>query len=212
MTNSPIASAIPCCAEVLGLLAVKQAGRRAVVIGGWARLHEVGVELQEMSLQLDTERFPWMRDRVREASDFAGQRGKCFFVASAPHRWLFKRCCCVVHHGGAGTTQAALAAGKPCVITPIAWDQWEWVKVVERLGVGKGFQDHIWDITPSRLADAIVAALALAPAAELLGERMREEPGAAPAAEHLCRFLRRQVRTGQWRLRFDALRAPLSIG
>ena len=44
-------------------------------------------------------------------------------MAEASHQWLFPRCSCVVHHGGLGTTQAALRAGVPSVITPVFGDQ-----------------------------------------------------------------------------------------
>merc|ERR1719229_1478285 len=58
------------------------------------------------------------------------------FVAHAPHEWLFPRCACTVHHGGSGTTAAALRAGVPTVITPVALDQFDYAEIVQRLGVG----------------------------------------------------------------------------
>ncbi|CAM9590512.1 unnamed protein product, partial [Phaeothamnion confervicola] len=41
-----------------------------------------------------------------------------------PHNWLFSggRCDAVVHHGGCGTTAAALSAGLPQVIVPVAFE------------------------------------------------------------------------------------------
>ncbi|MEW6093863.1 MAG: glycosyltransferase, partial [Chloroflexota bacterium] len=55
---------------------------------------------------------------------------------SAPHDWLFPRCRLVIHHGGAGTTAAALRAGAPSMVIPMAGDQPFWAQRVNALGVG----------------------------------------------------------------------------
>ena len=56
--------------------------------------------------------------------------------AFAPFRHLLPLCAAVVHHGGIGTTAAALAAGTPQVVLPLAWDQPDNARRLERLGVG----------------------------------------------------------------------------
>lgn len=56
--------------------------------------------------------------------------------AFAPFRHLLPLCGAVVHHGGIGTTAAALGAGCPQVILPLAWDQPDNAARVARLGVG----------------------------------------------------------------------------
>lgn len=56
--------------------------------------------------------------------------------AFAPFRQLLPRCAAVVHHGGVGTTAAALEAGCPQVVLPLAWDQPDNAARVTRLGVG----------------------------------------------------------------------------
>lgn len=43
----------------------------------------------------------------------------------------------IVHHGGVGTTSAAMAAGCPQIISPMAFDQFDNARHVERLGVGR---------------------------------------------------------------------------
>jgi UDP:flavonoid glycosyltransferase YjiC (YdhE family) len=43
--------------------------------------------------------------------------------AFAPFRQLLRHCRAIVHHGGIGTTAAALEAGCPQLILPMAWDQ-----------------------------------------------------------------------------------------
>jgi UDP:flavonoid glycosyltransferase YjiC (YdhE family) len=56
--------------------------------------------------------------------------------AYAPFRHLLPHCAAVVHHGGIGTTAAALAAGTPQVILPLAWDQPDNARRVQQMGVG----------------------------------------------------------------------------
>lgn len=56
--------------------------------------------------------------------------------AFAPFAGLFPRCAAVVHHGGVGTTAAALAAGRPQLILPFAFDQLDNAHRVHRLGMG----------------------------------------------------------------------------
>lgn len=56
--------------------------------------------------------------------------------AFAPFRQLLSVCGAVVHHGGIGTTAAALEAGCPQLILPLAWDQPDNAARVVRLGAG----------------------------------------------------------------------------
>lgn len=54
----------------------------------------------------------------------------------APFRHLLPLCGAVVHHGGIGTTAAALEAGCPQLILPLAWDQPDNAARVAALGAG----------------------------------------------------------------------------
>jgi UDP:flavonoid glycosyltransferase YjiC (YdhE family) len=56
--------------------------------------------------------------------------------AFAPFRQLLPLCGAVVHHGGVGTTAAALEAGCPQLILPLAWDQPDNAARVAKLGAG----------------------------------------------------------------------------
>jgi UDP:flavonoid glycosyltransferase YjiC (YdhE family) len=56
--------------------------------------------------------------------------------AFAPLRRLLPLCGAVAHHGGVGTTAAALEAGCPQLVLPLAWDQPDNAARVRRLGVG----------------------------------------------------------------------------
>jgi UDP:flavonoid glycosyltransferase YjiC (YdhE family) len=54
-----------------------------------------------------------------------------------PFRRILPRAAAVVHHGGIGTCSAALAAGIPQVIVPLAFDQFDNAERCERLGVAR---------------------------------------------------------------------------
>jgi UDP:flavonoid glycosyltransferase YjiC (YdhE family) len=56
--------------------------------------------------------------------------------AFAPFRQLLPLCGAIVHHGGVGTTAAALEAGCPQLVLPLAWDQPDNAARVKRLRVG----------------------------------------------------------------------------
>lgn len=84
--------------------AVKRAGKRAILLSGWAGLGTAGLPKD------------------------------VFLLEYAPHSWLFPRVASVVHHGGAGTTAAALRAGAPSVVVPMLSDQPFWGRLVHALG------------------------------------------------------------------------------
>jgi UDP:flavonoid glycosyltransferase YjiC (YdhE family) len=90
----------------LFLDAVKRAGKRAVLLSGWAGI--------------GTSNLP----------------EDVFLLKYAPHSWLFPRMAAVVHHGGAGTTAAVLRAGVPSVVVPMLSDQPFWGRRVHALGAG----------------------------------------------------------------------------
>lgn len=46
-------------------------------------------------------------------------------IAAAPYARVFPRAAAVVHHGGFGTCAEALRAGKPSLVTPFAFDQFD---------------------------------------------------------------------------------------
>jgi vancomycin aglycone glucosyltransferase len=81
-------------------------GRRTIMLRGWAELSVVA-----------------------EASD-------CLVIGEVNQQALFKRVAAVVHHGGAGTTTTAALAGAPQVIVPQLYDQHDWGRRIEALGIG----------------------------------------------------------------------------
>jgi vancomycin aglycone glucosyltransferase len=87
--------------------AVRAAGLRAVIAGGWAALET----------------------HVKEAGDL-------ITVDNVPHSLIFPKVAAAIHHGGAGTTTAAARAGIPQVLLPHILDQYYWAHRVKVLGLG----------------------------------------------------------------------------
>ena len=58
-------------------------------------------------------------------------------IDSFPFSRLFPRAAAVVHHGGIGTTSLALEAAAPQLIMPMAFDQHDNARRLERLGVAR---------------------------------------------------------------------------
>jgi len=85
--------------------AVRAAGARAVVVGGWT-----GLAVDDLGTGLA-------------------------LVDDVPFDWLFGQVSAVVHHGGLGTMGTALAAGRPQVICPSFPDQWFNGRRMRELGV-----------------------------------------------------------------------------
>jgi UDP:flavonoid glycosyltransferase YjiC (YdhE family) len=139
----------------LVLEAARLAGRRVVLLGGPAARRAV-----------------------------AGSR-EIIVVDEAPHDWLLPRVAAAVHHGGAGTTHAALRAGIPSAVAPIAADQYYWGGRIAALSAGPPPAPR-QVLTAERLAGLIYEAAevpAYRRAAAALGELLRQERGVARAVE-----------------------------
>lgn len=104
------------------LQALKQLSKRAVVLGGWAKLSaRVLRDSGEATDQI--------------LADYADQA--CYFAAgSLAHAHLFPQCEALVFHGGASTFETALRSGVPMVIAPLAFDQYFFADRAEQLGCG----------------------------------------------------------------------------
>jgi UDP:flavonoid glycosyltransferase YjiC (YdhE family) len=101
----------------------------------------------------------------------------------APFRRLFPLCAAVVHHGGVGTTAAALEAGCPQLVLPLAWDQPDNAARVANLGAGLALGPR------RRTVGHLIRALARVTGPDLrdrcrtvAGRAAREEDGLAVAA------------------------------
>lgn len=87
------------------LEAIRQTGKRAVILTGWAGIGQTNIP-----------------DNV-------------YILKYAPHSWLFPKMAVVVHHGGAGSTAAGIRAGVPSIVVPHMADQHYWGKVLNQQGV-----------------------------------------------------------------------------
>eukprot|EP00747_Dinoflagellata_sp_TGD_P074147 gnl/TRDRNA2_/TRDRNA2_158206_c0_seq1.p1 gnl/TRDRNA2_/TRDRNA2_158206_c0~~gnl/TRDRNA2_/TRDRNA2_158206_c0_seq1.p1 ORF type:complete len:573 (-),score=108.91 gnl/TRDRNA2_/TRDRNA2_158206_c0_seq1:21-1496(-) len=183
----------------LSLRALQAAGRRGVILGGWARLEELAKLLANGEC-LDG----WEVAETAELAAFAAH--SCCFVSSAPHGWLFPSCSCAVHHGGSGTTHAALLAGLPAVVTPVFGDQFSFAQMITKHGAGIGLEVSLPEVGPEALAEAILSAEQMAETAKTLGERLQLEPGVRSAATVLDAFLRTEVASKAWHHRLEQVR------
>lgn len=76
------------------------------------------------------------RHRKVESLDLGPIPANARVEAWVPHRQVFARASAVVTNGGSGTVLAALEAGLPLVVAPMAWDQPENAWRVAEAGVG----------------------------------------------------------------------------
>jgi sterol 3beta-glucosyltransferase len=148
-------------------------------------------------------------DLALRALDLSGQRGvllsgwagigtralprHVFAADSIPHTWLFPQTAAVVCHGGAGTTGAALRAGVPPVITPLAADQPSWARVVHALGCGPA-PIPFPALTAEQLAAAIRQAATgkqIRQRAADLGTQIRAEDGPGQTVELFAQHVAR---------------------
>jgi UDP:flavonoid glycosyltransferase YjiC (YdhE family) len=107
-----------------------------------------------------------------------------------PYSSVFSHAAAVVHHAGMGTLAQALAAGRPQLMLPLAFDQPDNADRAARLGVGRVLRYAEAD--PRRLARQLETLLADAGcerSARELSRCVLEEDGAARAAGELARLL-----------------------
>lgn len=142
--------------------AIKRAGKRAILLSGWAGIG--GDNLPE----------------------------EVFLLKYAPHSWLFPRMAAVVHHGGAGTTAAGLRAGIPSVIVPMLSDQPFWGRRVHELGAGPRPIPHARmtvDNLAEAITEATTNRTMQEKAAEL-GTKISAEDGVGEAVSVIQEFLK----------------------
>eukprot|EP00747_Dinoflagellata_sp_TGD_P088009 gnl/TRDRNA2_/TRDRNA2_163847_c5_seq3.p1 gnl/TRDRNA2_/TRDRNA2_163847_c5~~gnl/TRDRNA2_/TRDRNA2_163847_c5_seq3.p1 ORF type:complete len:688 (+),score=111.91 gnl/TRDRNA2_/TRDRNA2_163847_c5_seq3:79-2064(+) len=183
----------------LALRAAKALESRAVILGGWARLHLEGQNLV-------SGRLGHLGDDIDELATFA--RENVFFIEGAPHAWLYPQCKAIVHHGGNGTMHAALRSCRPQVVTPIFADQFPNAQAVDMHGAGVGFSKALPKISADELTKALRRATAAraVKAAEKLGEQINRGDGVKAAARAVDLFIRKEVQTGSWMRAFRKLR------
>jgi len=67
-------------------------------------------------------------------------RAATLTVRAARYSSVFPAASVIVHHGGFGTCAEALRAGRPSLVTPIAFDQFDMAARVQDAGLGRGLR------------------------------------------------------------------------
>jgi UDP:flavonoid glycosyltransferase YjiC (YdhE family) len=165
----------------LAVRALKKAGKRGILLGGWAKLSLDAIK------------------GVPDADDLLHFcEGNVLVMKTAPHVWLFPQCACVVHHGGSGTTAAGVMAGVPTIITPVFLDQFDYADAVNREGIGRGLRS-LTKVTPEEIAVAITKCCTdegVITAARAMGEATSKRDGVAIAVKTITSFYHEKVATG----------------
>jgi UDP:flavonoid glycosyltransferase YjiC (YdhE family) len=108
-------------------------------------------------------------------------------VEYAPHSELFPRAAAIVHHGGIGTTAQAMRSGRPMLVTPFAWDQFDNGKCVRRLGMAEMLNHKRYNARRAeRLLRRLVEDPRYAQAGAAVAAQVRAENGVKVAADAIC--------------------------
>ena len=138
--------------------ACRRVSRRLVLLISWSKLITLGEGAHELSADGRT----LTPCAVGEASGTTEPSGAplVYILRAVAHSWLFPQCCCILHHGGAGTMSAALLAGKPQVVVPVSFDQFEHAAAIYKAGLGpKPFAKTVPQLTVPFLERSLRSAL-----------------------------------------------------
>jgi UDP:flavonoid glycosyltransferase YjiC (YdhE family) len=106
-------------------------------------------------------------------------------IAAAPYAKVFPAASVIVHHGGFGTCGEALRAGKPSLVMPFAFDQFDTAARVHNTGLGRWLhgEANSTEVVAAAL-DSILRNAPLACAARAASMKITAAPdGAGRAAE-----------------------------
>jgi rhamnosyltransferase subunit B len=120
----------------------------------------------------------------RTAQPQAAWPAHVYAVPYLPYSAVFPRAAAVVHQAGVGTLAQALAAGRPQLIVPVAFDQFDNAQRAQRLGVARVLPFR--QVSTQRLAaqlQALFDAPACAQRATTVAAALGQENGAARAAD-----------------------------
>jgi rhamnosyltransferase subunit B len=107
-----------------------------------------------------------------------------------PFSRLFPRAAAVVHHGGIGTTSLALEAAVPQLIMPMAFDQHDNARRLERLGVARLLSPQKFQgPAVARVLGELLASPSVTAACRTASERLEREPPLGEA----CRWIEQAV-------------------
>lgn len=108
----------------------------------------------------------------------------------APHSLLFPRAAAIVHHGGVGTTAQALRAGRPALVVPFGFDQFDNAHRAARLGTARVVPRSAYGVGSAvRALRALLDEPRYAERARDVAPRIAAEDGAEAACDALERLL-----------------------
>jgi MGT family glycosyltransferase len=104
--------------------------------------------------------------------------------ARVPQTNVIPNCDLVLTHGGNNTTTEALHFGKPMIVLPLFWDQYDNAQRVDELGFGVRLPTYAFEDDELRSAvDRLVTDERLRARMDAVGEAIRAEDGLARAAD-----------------------------
>lgn len=165
----------------LAIRSLQAAGCRGVIVGGWADL-----TLDVLVEEPDREEL------------LAYCKKSVLFMEAAMHEDLFPQCAVLVHHGGSGTTVSALRSGRPMVITPILYDQFDFAKIVVAKGCGIN-AGHLMKVKVEVLAGHIKRCMeddSIKQSAKTIRDIMHRQNGVEVALVQIQKFMTEEVSTG----------------
>jgi rhamnosyltransferase subunit B len=117
--------------------------------------------------------------------------GFAYAVEYAPHAAVFAHAAAIIHHGGIGTSTEALRAGRPMLVVPHGFDQYDNAKRLKHLGVAHAIpaRDYRCD-TAMPLLKELLGDPAYGDRARQCGASVRAEQGDRVAADLIEALLR----------------------
>jgi len=115
-------------------------------------------------------------------------------VRYAPYSELFPHAAVIVHHGGIGTTALAMRSGRPMLVVPNAWDQYDNADRVVRMGIARSVSKNRFNA--QRAAAELRGLLddeSYSQQAASVGELIRQENGVETACDAIENLLRQLV-------------------
>jgi len=159
----------------LVVTALYQTNQRAIVLGGVA------------GLSMDV-----LRNATSDKNLLLYAEENIYFTQTLSHELILPKVKCTVHHGGAGTTEAALRAGVPTIITPMFFDQFAHSKAINMLGVGIGHVHVFQKLTVESLAASIRRVISdekMIRRSKEVSKFMCKEKGKVAAVEQIDKFI-----------------------
>jgi MGT family glycosyltransferase len=104
--------------------------------------------------------------------------------ARVPQTSIISEVDLVMTHGGNNTTTEALHFGKPMIVLPLFWDQYDNAQRMDELGYGVRISTY--DFVDEELTEAVAGLVAdevLRSSLDALGERIRDQEGTRRAAD-----------------------------